>query len=60
MNEWVKCSERMPEHSKTILVVTAFGEYWTGYFDRNYVFWCDETKVENVTHWMPLPEPPTK
>ncbi|WP_312770109.1 DUF551 domain-containing protein [Enterobacter soli] len=55
---WVACSERMPGHSKTFLALTAFGEYWTGYFDRTGVFWCDETKVENVTHWMPLPAAP--
>jgi hypothetical protein len=55
---WIKCSERMPPHSKTALVVTAFGEYWTGHFDRTDVFWCDEYKVENVTHWMPLPAAP--
>ena len=55
---WVACSERMPGHSKTFLSLTDSGEYWTGYFDRTGVFWCDETKVENVTHWMTLPAAP--
>lgn len=56
--KWIPVSEKIPGHSRAVLIITTLGEYWTGYFDRAGVFWCDEVKVESATHWQPLPEPP--
>ena len=57
---WIPVEERMPETDKLVLVVRSDGDmavagwnaalgwlhYWSGF------------RVRNVTHWMPLPEPP--
>lgn len=58
MSEWIKCSERMPEQFKAILVFNEYGEVWSGAYDRYWNFYCDNLLVEHVTHWAPLPEPP--
>lgn len=68
--EWIKCSERMPDIGKSVLVVIN-GKYVNS---ASYTQW-DGAKtakgraprfedlrgiVYGVTHWMPLPEPPTE
>lgn len=69
MSEWIPVTERVPEHGGTVVCRTrdrqlAFGRamrwceqrggerhekyHWMGYPDGSL----------DVTHWMPLPEPP--
>ena len=55
---WVKCSDRMPEIMKTVIV--AEGEYisymwWNG---EAWDCWDDHGELQDVTHWMPLPAVP--
>ena len=68
---WIKCSERLPKRSKDELIITfQIIECVDGKFKphisvdpRNCLFirkkklYSDFGK-EEVTHWMPLPEPP--
>ena len=71
---WIKCSERLPEINKWVLVY-ASGEpdektITTSCFltidIRDRPIWnllssgcgCCDSDLTNVTHWMPLPEPP--
>lgn len=55
MSDWINVEDRHPEDGEYILVVRDVGERLitdTYNWDR---WW----KMNNVTHWMPLPEPPT-
>ena len=57
--EWISVEERLPDESDCYLVniINHFGlDFVTfTYYTKNYGF-C----VSDVTHWMPLPEPPKK
>lgn len=67
--KWIPCSERMPEIGQDVLVVveerdlneetdefTEIERYVTAdTYKGNKFSW---TYPEEVTHWMPLPEPP--
>ena len=55
MPEWIPCSERLPDNWQGVLVcrTIAFRSF------VKYVVWHDnDPKYKDVTHWMPLPEPP--
>ena len=58
--DWVKCSERMPELNVPVLVHTGSGME----IDHTYDFGDGASFYEDlygdVTHWMPLPAPPTE
>jgi hypothetical protein len=60
---WIACSERLPEMGEWVLVVAGYdgkGDVWQArrysatHWDGND-FWHT---YDQVTHWMPLPEPP--
>lgn len=61
--EWIKCRERMPEQAKRVLV-------WGIYYNAKCVMvaclqrqkWLIEGMFSDatITHWMPLPEPPSE
>lgn len=73
MGKWIKCSERMPEAGVPVLVLLS-GEIrvaeirWdTPTHEETYQpfrYWDDPYddgqpwEVFDITHWMPLPEPP--
>ncbi|HBD2757106.1 TPA: DUF551 domain-containing protein [Escherichia coli] len=61
-DDWISCSERMPKGYADVLVTD--GEhvevkwwdesgYWNSWTELNSDIFADE-----ITHWMPLPEPP--
>lgn len=63
-NGWISCSERMPDDDVDVLVYddgiliaryNADDEYTSGWMES---FEC--YPLTNVTHWMTLPEPPTR
>ncbi|HCN2972561.1 TPA: DUF551 domain-containing protein [Escherichia coli] len=61
---WISCSERMPEETGDIIVVSD-GIVMSGIsYSRRDGFYiaaleCDDDEpIDGVTHWMPLPEPP--
>lgn len=60
---WIPVEERLPEaecgESDSVLAITELGTMHVVYFDGGC--WCKPTGEvfpHNVTHWMPLPEPP--
>lgn len=62
---WISCSERMPEDGQHVIILcdgafVLYAQYRDGeFFDvvRNGEEFF-ETQSRNVTHWIPLPEPP--
>lgn len=70
--EWISVEERLPEcengaETEALLFMTSAGRIEAGYFVRGSVWrdvyfrhyrTCIGLDVSDVTHWMPLPEPP--
>ncbi|EHV6269634.1 DUF551 domain-containing protein [Escherichia coli] len=62
---WISCSERIPDDGQHVIILcdgafVLYAQYRDGEFfdvvrDGEEFF---ETQSRNVTHWMPLPEPP--
>ncbi len=63
--EWIKCSDRLPELYEAVL-------FWDNYYkgihvgsygegdDEDFI-WAGEEGIydlDDISHWMPLPEPP--
>lgn len=67
--EWIKCSERMPDNTQMLLafsqgeIVPAYWNWVVNPIDykkyRDFTYLSGYT-LEGVTHWMPLPPPPTE
>lgn len=61
MSEWVSVGDRLPPSSAIVLVTDKRGIF-TAYRNGNSWFCfceCSEgSLLFNITHWMPLPEPP--
>lgn len=60
-SKWISVKERLPENNQQALCVMTDGSFCV--FTWNYIDWMwndgDEWyREEDVTHWMPLPEPP--
>ena len=56
--DWVKCGERMPELDVPVLVVDQNGIDLGVIYDGDDWFLADAER--EITHWMPLPTPPTE
>lgn len=66
MGEWIKCSECVPD-SGDDMIVFADGIVMSGIsYNKKKGFYIqaleydDDETIDNVTHWMPLPEPPNE
>lgn len=60
---WIPVSERLPLHGEICLCCLKFDEMRTLQWDNIYQWWLgyghgDYWQKSDVTHWMPLPEPP--
>lgn len=56
---WIPCSERMPERPGDYQVCTRNEYYGTKNVTKRYFNGdCWSGRWTNITHWMPLPEPP--
>ena len=62
--EWIPVTERLPEEGKFVLV---YGDLYSNKHDGGVIavskridwnYWQGFGRERNITHWMPLPEPP--
>ena len=59
----IPVEEQLPEPHKKVLAVREDGEVAIAVWNDNLSYWLNywtSYQVRNVTHWMPLPEPPTE
>ena len=65
-NEWVRVEERLPRLRDNVLVCAYWHEHWGVYMGWNsghgWSVSCGlgQRSDVQVSHWMPLPEPPGK
>ena len=59
--QWISVEERLPSIAQEVIVNTDFEGVCAGVLD-SYMEWyapCSDYKLTRVTHWLPLPTPPT-
>ncbi len=62
VQKWIPVSERLPKHGDIILCYTKYREISVFQWDSAAERWLTNTwdyRKDSITHWMPLPEPPT-
>lgn len=59
--KWIPVSERLPEGAETVVGISEEAGTQTMWLDLNHQWHLesDHSEVDCVTHWMPLPDPPT-
>ncbi|BHI68815.1 hypothetical phage protein [Escherichia coli] len=59
-DSWISCSDRMPDNNHDVLFFDVWGYIRIGWFSADDWSWftSDDGCCMEVTHWMPLPEPP--
>lgn len=64
--EWIRIEDKLPPESEHILMYTDNGEVFCGrvLIDEGYIrrvfYTTGHLTWDGVTHWMPLPPPPSK
>ena len=62
IQKWIPVSERLPEDSRGVILCTRSRIVGVGFYDKNTRSWVQHYSgggiCVDVTHWMPLPEPP--
>lgn len=58
MSKWISVDERLPKDDSVVLVLDN-NEYIIGWYkDGSFGEWNGVYELRQVTHWMPLPDPP--
>ena len=56
VQEWISVDDRLPEQGEKAICIDADGDMMIGkYTEWGWMFPC---YFEELTHWMPIPEPP--
>ena len=62
IQKWIPVTEMLPDSEKCVLVYSQDGGVAEGKYNARFKEWVqfrwNVTELNNVTHWMPLPEPP--
>ena len=60
--KWIPVTERLPKDSGGVILCTRSRNVGVGFYDKNTRNWVQHYSgggiCVDVTHWMPLPEPP--
>ena len=59
---WIPVTEKLPDADLLVLIALNDDDVWTGYRDGDIWRYVDAMPItgERVTHWMPMPAPPTR
>lgn len=58
---WISVEDRLPEELKMVLVYSKSNGVWIGRYSGTAFILIDDLGIdEGVTHWMPLPNNPSK
>lgn len=57
VQQWIPCSERLPNNHDNILINQSDGYVNVGYYSLNYFKDVNSYPYKDVIAWMPLPEP---
>ena len=56
VQEWISVNDRLPEQGEEAICIAADGDMMIGkYTEWGWMFPC---YFEDLTHWMPIPQPP--
>ena len=56
VQEWISVKDRLPEQGEEAICIAADGDMMIGkYTEWGWMFPC---YFEELTHWMPIPQPP--
>lgn len=59
-SEWISVEDRLPESSKRYLTFNSFYmQVVTAYYSVDRMMWLGVCRAGEITHWQPLPLPPT-
>lgn len=62
VQKWIPVSERLPDNDYWVLCLKYDGDYWVAAWNYIDWMWSDQNEwyaEKDITHWMPLPEPPS-
>jgi len=61
--KWIPVKERLPEVVKNVIVCNTWNDMeiaWFNGVEFTTEFRDEDITLKHITHWMPLPEPPTE
>ena len=58
VQEWISVKDRLPEGGEIVIICTEKGFVYAGELIGDTWFLDNDSWTTNVTHWMPLPQPP--
>ena len=58
VQEWFSVEDRLPKDDEIVTICTEKGFVYAGELIGDTWFLDNDSWTENVTHWMPMPQPP--